>query len=442
MKKIYPLLFILFFTNLFYGAQAQTPDCTTNLSPLNAITNVDPYPKITLKWQPVANATSYDVYISTKIPPKQLLGTTTSDSINLYDASYNTTYYWYVAPKNADGAATGCISNVTSFTTIPPPPPPSNDNCTGAAYLSSSPLTGTTLGATQSQPADICNGYTGTANDDIWYQFTPSENGTIVISLQGNGSFDGVLEAFSGDCGSLTSLSCSDSSQSGGREQLTLNVISGTNYKVRLYNFYSTLSTRGTFSISATGAALPVTLLSFKGEHQQDKNILRWSTAQEQNNQGFEVQYSLDGNNFNPLSFVNSKAVNGNSSSILSYEFADVRPIENLYYRLKQIDKDGRSDFSNVIYIKGEKNAEASYNIFPNPAKNLLNITISSASANKIKLGIKDLAGRTMMQENKTLMKGANRLVINLSSLASGTYYLSADSENGTPVVYRQFVKE
>ncbi len=371
MKKIYTLFFITLMTGFFYDAHAQIPDCAVNISPVNTATSVDPYPMITLKWQPVAGATSYDVYVSAKTPPKQLIGNTSADSLNFYDASYQTTYYWYVVPKNASGQASGCISNLTSFTTIAAPAPPSNDDCGSAQSLSEISINGTTIGATQSMPANICNGYAGTANDDVWYQFIPSKSGTVIISMQGSENFDGVLEAFSGDCNSLVSLLCSDSSQFGGREELTLNVTAGITYKVRLYNFYPDLSTRGTFNIAVSGLALSVKMLYFKVEHVANKNLLRWSTAQEQNNKGFEVQYSFNGKDFNQLCFVDSKGVNGNSSSTLSYEIADANPAGNLYYRIKQIDKDGKAWFSEIIFVRGEINKQAFY---PNPVKNLLNL--------------------------------------------------------------------
>lgn len=429
-------------SGFFYNTSAQAPGCALNVSPANNATNVDPYPKITLKWQPVANATSYDVYISTKIPPKQLLGNTSFDSLNFYDASYQTTYYWYVVPKNANGQALGCISNLTSFTTIATPTPPSNDNCEAAQSLIGIPINGTTLGATQSMPADICNGYTGTANDDVWYQFTPSESGTAIISMQGNGNFDGVLEVFSGDCNSLVSLLCSDSSQSGGREELTLNVTAGTTYKVRLYNFYSNLSSRGTYSITVSGVPLPVKMIYFKVERMANKNILKWSTAQEQNNKGFEVQYSFNGKDFNQLCFVDSKGVNGNSPSALSYEIADAGTMGDLYYRLKQIDKDGKAYLSEIIFVRRETNTETSYKIYPNPVKNLLNLMVNSPSKNKIKLEIKDVAGRSLIQTNDALVKGLNHLILNTSSLASGSYFLKVTDEKKALIVQSRFVKE
>ncbi|MDP4283306.1 MAG: T9SS type A sorting domain-containing protein [Bacteroidota bacterium] len=443
MKKIYLLIVVILFLNLFEKVQAQVPGCTTNIAPANASSGIDPYPYITFKWNDVLGATSYDIYVSTKIPPKLLVGTTTSDTFNFINAAYNTTYYWYVVPKNASGDAIGCGStNTTSFTTIPPPPPPPNDNCSGALDLSAAPLTGNTLGATQSQPADMCSGYTGSANDDVWYQFTPSANGVITISMTGNGTFDGVLELFSGTCGSLTALNCSDISQGGGTEQIPWNVTSGTTYFVRVYNFYSDLSNEGTFTISTSGVALPVTLMNFNGVRQGDKNILSWSTASEQNNQGFEIQYSSDGNNFDKLTFINSQAINGNSSSLLKYQFADLRS-GNTYYRLKQIDKDGKSSYSNIVYIKGDNiNAITIGNIYPNPAKNSINVTIASPSNNKIEIEISDLAGKIVLRKATKIVKGDNNLSVNVTNLSSGSYILKATGSSGSQTSITKFVKE
>ena len=444
MKKFYSLIITIFLLNSYVNTQAQ-PTCTTNISPVNTAINVDPYPSITFKWTPVAGATSYDIYVSTKIPPKQLVGTTTADSFNFIDAAYNTTYYWSVVPRNASGTAIGCISSyTTSFTTITPPPPPPNDNCSGAINLSAGLLNGNTLGATQSQPADLCSGYTGTANDDVWYQFTPLSSGPITISITGNGSFDGVLEVFSGACGSLTSLDCSDSSQGGGTEQITMNVTAGTNYRVRVYDFYANLSNMGTFSISAAGVPLPITLLNFKGERQGNNNVLIWSTASEQNNQGFEIQYSSDGTNFDRFSFVNSKANNGNSASILNYEYTDTRLLSgNAYYRLKQIDKDGKSSYSNIILLKGDKiNAITLTNIYPNPAKNKLNVSLASPANDKIILEIRDLTGKLVMRQASKIMSGNNNLSLEVASLPAGSYFIKVIDNNGSQTSISKFVKE
>jgi hypothetical protein len=441
MKKLYALLLpFLFFTNL----NAQSPGCTTNVSPIDGATDVNPYPSITLKWTPVAGATSYDVYFSTKIPPKQLLGTVTADSIVFKDANYSTQYFWYVVPVNSSGSAMGCISSSTSFTTIAPPPPPANDNCSGAINLTSTPITGNTVGATQSMPAINCNGFTGTANDDVWYQYTAAASGPAIITVDGQGSFDAVVEAFSGTCGSLTSLTCSDTSQNGGTEQITINATAGTTYFFRVYNFFSNLSARGTFTISGPAVSLPVSLLYFKGQHVGNNNILSWSTATEVNNQGFEIEYSFDGKDFRELSFVNSKAVNGNSSSTLNYQYTDTKAAgTDVFYRLKQVDKDGHISYSNVIFIKGgQLNTLSLSAVYPNPAKNKLNVIVSSPASNQISLVITNLAGKRISQQSFSVINGGNNLDLNVSNLPAGSYFIKAICNNGCNSAVSKFVKE
>jgi type IX secretion system substrate protein/pre-peptidase len=441
MKKIYLLAFASF---IFGTLSAQSPGCTTNVYPANQVNNISPTPYVTFKWNPVPGASSYDVYVSTKMPPKQLVGSSLTDSFHFYTADYGSIYYWYVVPKNADGAAIGCSSSATSFITSSPPPPPANDDCEGATDLSTAVVDGTTLGATQTLQAVSCGGYAGTADDDVWYQFTALTTGSVLVTLNGNGTFDGVLQTFRGACGSLVALSCSDTSQAGGREQITMNAVKGTSYKIRVYSFGSQITDRGDFTVLATGSALPISLLSFKGEHSGNQNILSWSTATELNNSGFEIQYSFDRNDFRKLAIVNSKATNGNSSSVLSYQYTDNKaPGGNVYYRLMQIDKDGHYSYSNVVLIKGEKiNALALNMMYPNPAKNKLNLVVSSPENNNINIMITDLAGKKVYNEAFSLINGGNNLDLDIAKLPAGTYFLSAACNNGCKTAVSKFVKE
>ncbi len=445
MRKIYLLFFTAFLFSSFGNVKAQVPSCASNISPVDNSSGLDPYPSISLSWQAVAGATSYDVYVSTKIPPKQMVANVTKNSFKVPDLFYSTLYYWYVVPKNDDGAAVGCASNITTFTTGPMPPPPANDNCSGAETISTVPVTGVTLGATQSFPAVPCDGYTGNADDDVWYTYTAPITGDITIKLTNNNSFDGVMEIFSGNCGATTSMSCSDSSQMGGNEQILLKATAGTTYKIRVYGFYGTLSSRGNFFISSViNSPLPISLVNFTGEKKNNKNNLKWSTSMEQNNVGFELQYSADGINFEKLSFIDSKALNGNSSSVLTYTFSDAANYNsNAYYRLKQIDKDGRSFISNVVFLKGDKSNKISLgSIFPNPAHNTLNVTIASPLNDKINVEIRDIAGKLVFRQPSTVVNGNNKLALEVAALPGGSYFIKAISSNGEQSPVSKFVKQ
>jgi hypothetical protein len=440
MKKFFTLFVLCI---CFATLKAQVPTCTTNLSPANISTNVSPTPYITLKWVPVSGATSYKVYLQAKVPPTKIIATVLTDTVNFYDADYNQIYYWYVVPVNASGSPIGCGDKTTLFVTSPPPPAPFNDDCAGATDLSTL-QTGTTLGATQSQAADPCGAFTGSADDDVWYKISALSTGTIDVTLNGDDNFDGVLEVFKGDCGALTNVSCSDVTQNGGSEHITINALEGTNYKVRVYSYGSNLSDRGGFTISAVGSALPISLLSFKGEHIGNNNVLTWSTATEINNQGFEIQYSFNGKDFRKLGFVNSQQKSGNSSSVLNYEYVDSKVTGgNLYYRLMQVDKDGRYNYSKVILIKGDKISALSLDaVYPNPAKDKLNIVVSSPANNNIHIVIYDLAGKEVQERAFSVINGGNNLDLNVNALSAGTYFIKAVDAEGNQAHIIKFVKE
>ena len=438
MKKTFTLL--LFYC-CFTALKAQVPNCTTSVSPANASTNVSPTPYVTLKWNTVAGAVAYNVYLDAKFPPTTLIGTSFTDSINFENANYSTIYYWYVVPVNASGSAIGCGANTSTFITSAPPPAPFNDDCSGASTLTTS-QTGTTLGATQSQPANPCGGFTGSADDDVWYQFTALTTGIVLINLDVPSNFDGVLEAFKGSCGSLTYLSCSDVNQKGGGESVTINAIAGTSYKIRVYSFGPNLSDRGTFTISAAGSPLPISLVNFKGEHAGNNNVLSWSTTTEINNQGFEVQYSFNGKDFRNLAFVNSKQ--DKTGSELDYQYNDTKGIGgNVYYRLMQLNKDGKFSYSNVLLIKGNQISTLSLNaVYPNPAKDKLNVIVSSPVNNSIKIIITDLAGKTVKRQAFSIVNGGNNLDFDVSLLPTGTYFIKAICNNGCETAVSKFVKE
>jgi chitinase len=100
--------------------------CATNNTPAaNSFVAVGS--SVTLSWNAVANATSYDVYLGTATTPATTVATnlTTTSYSYTVPSTANATYYWYVLPKNAGGSPAGCTSTITSFTAIsigtPPP---------------------------------------------------------------------------------------------------------------------------------------------------------------------------------------------------------------------------------------------------------------------------------------------------------------------------------
>lgn len=182
--------------------------------------------------------------------------------------------------------------------------------------------------------------------------------------------------------------------------------------------------------------SLPVTLLSFSGYKNGNRNQLSWTTGSEQNNLGFEVQRSTDGVNYTVIGFVNSVATGGNSSDRLSYSFTDNAPAGvKQYYRLRQVDIDGRSKLSNIVLINGTKPAVITLrSIFPNPAADVAQIIIDAPAQAVLTVLVSDMAGRTMMQQIANIAEGSNTVVLPVAALHSGTYLVRVMNEQGEVV--------
>lgn len=99
------------------------PGCATGTLPANG--SFVTATSITFNWSSVSTATTYDLYVGTGTPPVTAVATGLTGTSYTYaiPATPNITYYWYVVPKNAGGAATGCTGNVQSFTYIVIQPP-------------------------------------------------------------------------------------------------------------------------------------------------------------------------------------------------------------------------------------------------------------------------------------------------------------------------------
>ena len=194
-----------------------------------------------------------------------------------------------------------------------------------------------------------------------------------------------------------------------------------------------------------TTPSLPIRLVNFKGERHGAQNLLSWVTAFEQNNKSYEMQRSSNGESFTTIGYVNSKAPNGNSNTVLSYEYVDEKPFAgNNFYRLKQVDFDGKSTFSNIVLIKGSKvNSIVLSSVYPNPAKNLLNLVITSPAIEKVGIVVTEVSGRLVMTTKQNqLVSGDNNLTINVGTLLPGTYLIKVVCSNNCETTVSKFIKE
>jgi hypothetical protein len=360
-------------------------------------------------------------------------GTTASTNVNLTGLNGTTNYTFYVRTN----CATPTVSSYgsTTFNTLI-----TNDDCSGAVQVfATGTINATTVGATQSLAPILCNGFTSTAAGDVWFRFVATQNGSVTINTTG---LDLVIEAFSGTCSGLTNIGCVDAA--GTTETFTLNgLVAGSTYYFRAYA-YGSLTTQGTFTLNLTGPALPASITSFKGEKRGTINQLSWTTSTEVNNGGFELQRSADGVNFATLGYVASKSDNGTSNQVLNYTYNDVRPLMATgYYRLKQIDKDGKYNYSSIVVLKSDRKGDIIVgNIYPNPVTSTLNLSIESTKNTKVEIVVVNTLGMKVYQQPASIATGNNLQSINISRLAAGLYHVQIVTPTGEVIQAGKVTKQ
>jgi hypothetical protein len=271
--------------------------------------------------------------------------------------------------------------------------------------------------------------------------------------------FTGATISFSGGLGTskVRLVDFTNYSPSGGDNSNTyfLVVTNKSPFDVTNYSnlFYSIAglngSTTGTYANgdqyveTNLSIPLPVGLLNFSGYKQGNKNELRWTTVSENNNLGFEVQRSLNGVDYTAIGFVYSLAARGTSNTALHYLFEDIKPLgTKQYYRLKQVDIDGRGKLTSIITIKGENPSglfvEA---LYPNPAREQINLIISAQKKQELDILITDQGGRLIVQKKAVIEQGSNAVTLDLSKLSAGNYVVKLLCNDGCEKISGKFVK-
>ncbi len=149
------------------------------------------------------------------------------------------------------------------------------------------------------------------------------------------------------------------------------------------------------FAIGESNFTLPVTWLSFSGKAIGKTVVLDWATASEQNNHHFEIERSSDGIHFTSIGKVNAS---GNPGTNNEYRFTDLNPLNGAaYYRLKQVDLDGKFHYSIIISITTiEVNG---FSIYSEPGSGLMTLTIPSSVTGLVDIILFDGLGRQLQQQ-------------------------------------------
>ena len=154
---------------------------------------------------------------------------------------------------------------------------------------------------------------------------------------------------------------------------------------------------------------------------------LVWKTTQEQNSSHFEIETSTDGIHW---TIIGNTASAGNSNSEKSYAFTDNHPVLNNNYRIAGYGIDGSVQYSSVIHSSCTV-TNASFTLWPNPAKDIVFIDLASGDNSQLLLKLFDSRGALIKTQKKIISQGRNQLTMDIGSLPNGIYTLHADWNSG-----------
>ena len=172
---------------------------------------------------------------------------------------------------------------------------------------------------------------------------------------------------------------------------------------------------------------LPIELPSFTGDCSGGVRMLRWSTATENNNAYFTIEYSADGVSWHAAGTVPGA---GNSSTMRNYSFTDgaSRP-GTVYYRLQQTDLDGKSSYSSVISVGNCMAPGADkLNIYPNPSPGQLILSFDGDRSKVQSIEVYDVLGE------RIYYSGGWQSSLDLSDKPSGTYFVHFITDGRTVI--------
>lgn len=290
----------------------------------------------------------------------------------------------------------------------------------------------------------------GGENHSNWYRFMAQTTGNLDVTITPTvmtDDYDFAIYGPNTPCNALGNpIRCSDAGVSGVTGAMppgtgtsedvlgdgfvtSLNVIAGETYYLVVDKWSPsggtgyTLSFGGSVSLDCN--ILPIQLSLFEAEYEPNLNVvdLTWVTQTEDNMSHYEVERSVDGMNYE---IINRVSAVGNSNMETQYFTVDTDPFAGVnYYRLNQFDFDGNSKHSEIRAVNVLDDMYDILTLFPNPTTEMTEVIFNSYSKEDAVLTLTDATGKTITQEIIPVVKGGNRLNLNMSEQQSGVYVLS-----------------
>lgn len=171
-------------------------------------------------------------------------------------------------------------------------------------------------------------------------------------------------------------------------------------------------------SFLCTQSELPVGLSNFNAIQKSSKVSLTWETMFELNNDGFEIERRIGNGAYQKVAFVDSKAPGGNGDAY-SYSFEDATNLPKgvTYYRLRQVDLDGRATYSEIKAVR-TGNGTIVLSVYPNPSRGTVNVAIPSG-VGTYDISVDDFTGKSVQR-----FSGLTTSNLQVNNLKPGMYML------------------
>lgn len=196
--------------------------------------------------------------------------------------------------------------------------------------------------------------------------------------------------------------------------------------------------------VDCADIATPVELVYFTARLVHNATLLEWQTGYELNNDRFEVQLSVLPEEEGAWVTIGVVQGAGSSSQTMSYTFKDdslpVGPV--IYYRLKQIELDGKHTYSPVRSVTPQGSELQILSMFPSPAQSQLSVVFINPSEGEVEVIVKDVLAKTVVSEYRSAHSGRNTLILEVGALPAGSYIVELRSLAGTGSDRKRFAKQ
>lgn len=264
----------------------------------------------------------------------------------------------------------------------------------------------------------------------------------------GTDGYKGLAATFNGTSVTLMATrNGSNTSSVGGGELVSLvdasgflGTLSGTPVHRATAATNDTKAFRGVALAPVMIVVLPIKILSFTASETNRDVMVNWSTETGINFSHFEVEHSLDGMIFTRAGQVD---LSGTGDTRQDYQFIDKSIADTassgnkLFYRLKLVDKDGKSEYSKTVTVALTVHADKVINAYPNPFTSRISVNLSQTNAGKANISLTDVNGKKLRNWQFSLPAGQSRVSLTqLGNLPKGAYLLLVNIDNTVSTLY------